>query len=161
MKRRGPLRRRTRLVGSRETYLAWQDRSRHTAREKAWDALEVATRPGESRARRLVRARSQGLCEIAIPDLCAHLATDWCHRRNRSQGGRWLASHGLHGCRPCHRATTNTDGRRAEYEANGWVLRRHQDPASTPVLIRGRFVLLDDNGGYLPADNHGPKGAAA
>lgn len=155
MKRHTPLR------GSLETHWEWVRRSQDTARKKAQQAPGPAKQPGESRARRLVRKRSGGLCEFAIRDVCIRQATDWCHRNARSQGGLWLASDGIHGCRPCHRATTNTNGHRAECEANGWVLRRHQNPASTPALIRGRFVLLDDEGGYQSADTTTPRGNAA
>lgn len=33
----------------------------------------------------------------------------------------------------------------------GWALREGQDPLTTPVLYRGRWVLLDDDGGVQDA----------
>jgi hypothetical protein len=55
----------------------------------------------------------------------------------------------VHGC---HGALTNTNGRAAEFAANGWIVSAYADPATVPVLISGRFVLLDDDGLYLPAE---------
>lgn len=158
MKHSSGLQRHKPLLGSRDTHLAWQRRTRDAAIARALQAPQGATTPtkrngkhaGERKARTLVYARSGGWCEIALPG-CTRTATEWCHRKNRSQGGRWLASHGMHGCHSCHAATTNTDGHRDTYEANGWVLRRHQDPATTPVLRAGQWVLLDNSGTYSTA----------
>jgi hypothetical protein len=46
---------------------------------------------------------------------------------------------------------TDPQGRRADYEANGWIVPSYADPAEVPVLIHNAttghdWVLLDDNG---------------
>lgn len=100
----------------------------------------------ERSARLLVKRRSGGLCELVLPG-CTVWATDWCHRIARGRGGKWTASDGLHGCRSCHWAITNTNGRRAEYERAGYIVRTGADTATVPVLIgpqRHRVLLTDD-----------------
>lgn len=105
---------------------------------------------GEGIARKRVKARSGLKCEIRLLG-CYRIALDWHHRKNRSQGGLWQASNGLHICRFCHSAVTNTNGNRALYEANGWLVPSHLVPADVPVLLpTGRTVWLDDDGRYLP-----------
>lgn len=137
---------------------AWQDRQRANRIERALQAPPKATTPtkrngkrgGEHKARELVYARSGGWCEIALPG-CTRRATEWHHRLNRSHGGRWEASNGLHLCSRCHLAVTNTDGNRAEYERCGWVVsdRSGRAPITVPVqhAVHG-LVLLDNSGTY-------------
>lgn len=103
---------------------------------------------GVNKARELVKKRSGGFCEIRMIG-CFGPATDWHHRQLRSQGGKWEARNGLHACRFCHEAVTNTRGHRAEYERNGWLVRSHLDPAAVDVLMwhQGRqdwFLLMED-----------------
>lgn len=105
----------------------------------------------ERTGRPLVVARSGGWCEIRMDGVCLGRASDWHHRKNRSQGGRWLASNGLHACRACHYAVTNTEGHRAEYEDKGWIVPGQVDPHTVPALIHTAtlghtYVLLDDDG---------------
>lgn len=58
----------------------------------------VEESPPEGIGRRLVYARSTGLCER-----CGRAwAAEWHHRKNRSQGGTWCPSNGLHLCNACH-----------------------------------------------------------
>jgi hypothetical protein len=95
---------------------------------------------GEAAAKRLVTRRSGGLCEVRVNGLCARWGRDFSHRVARSQGGMWTASDGLHACRFCHSAVTDTHGNRALYVANGWILDRRHDPD-------GRLVLLAAYGG--------------
>lgn len=149
------------LMGSRDTHLAWQRRTRDAAIERALQAPQKATTPtkrngrhvGEHKARELVYARSGGWCEIALPG-CTRTATEWHHRLNRSHGGRWEASNGLHLCSRCHLAVTNTDGNRQECEDNGWVVsdRSGRAPITVPVrhAVHG-LVLLDNSGTYSTA----------
>lgn len=95
-----------------------------------------------NKARALVAQRSSGLCEM-----CRRAeATDWHHRKNRSQGGEWTPSNGLHLCRNCHRVVTEQP-----YAARrwGWAVPRSSDPVLVPVrLLHLGWVYLDDQGGY-------------
>ena len=104
---------------------------------------------GEDVAKGRVKRRSLGCCEIQIAG-CFGRALDWHHRLRDGQGGLWQASNGLHVCRWCHMAVTNTNGHRAEYEANGWLVRTRIVPADVAVLLPSkRRVWLDDRGRYL------------
>lgn len=112
-------------------------------------AVDLAEGIGEGVAKDRVSLRSGGWCEIQLTG-CFGRALDWHHRLRDGQGGLWQASNGLHVCRFCHMAVTNTNGHRAEYEANGWLVRTRVVPADVPVLLpTGRTVWLDDDGRYL------------
>ena len=162
MKPGKPLQRRTPLAGNPDTHREWVRRSQDTARAKAQQTPQrPSAQPGESRARRLVRKRSGGLCEIRLDGRCTWWATEWSHRIRHSQGGPWTPSNGLAACHWCHLAITNTNGHRAEYRALGLVLDRDDNPAAEPAVCIHGPVLLDDEGGWQLIDNHGPKGEAA
>lgn len=112
------------------------------------------TDPPQS-VKELVEGRSRSVCEIQIHGLCTRTATDIHHRSGRGMGGTSRPEINevpnlLHLCRSCHHAVTDTAGHRAEYERNGWIVRRIQDAATKPVLHRGRRVLLDNNGDTTP-----------
>lgn len=99
----------------------------------------------ETRARKVVYARSGGVCER-----CAQQkAAEWQHRKNRSQGGEWTAENGLHLCSPCHRHVTEHPAEGREY---GWAVSRECDPATKRVLIQdgARWVWLTEDGTYSP-----------
>ena len=107
----------------------------------------------EHRARQLVYARSAGVCERCGQSR----ATEWHHRRNRSQGGRWTAANGLHLCGGCHRWITEHPDEAAE-AGRGWVVWAWQNPVEVPVrhAVYG-LVVLDDCGGMtltLDAELH-------
>ncbi len=110
---------------------------------------------GVNEARKLVKQRSGGQCEIRMLG-CFGEGTDWHHRKLRSQGGPWHVQNGLQACRFCHGCVTNTNGHRAEYEANGWLVRRHEDPAAVEVLMwhdgRQDWFLLKEDGSVELAD---------
>ena len=102
----------------------------------------------ERLARRLVRERSGGDCEVRIPGVCLGQATNFMHRRGRGQGGPWTASNGLHGCGSgsagCHGWIT---AHPAQSWRNGWYVKSWQNWASTPVALGYRHnpaILLDD-----------------
>lgn len=104
---------------------------------------------GEKKAKDLAKQRSGGDCEVVIPGLCVYRGYDFHHRLFRSQGGKWEIVNGLYVCRPCHRALTDTNGRRPEYERNGWIVPSHGEPAATEVLMwhnqrQDWFLLLPD-----------------
>lgn len=100
----------------------------------------------EARARRLVAERSGGVCER-----CGRArAGEWHHRVNRSQGGRWTASNGLHLCGTCHGWVT-AHPEAAAAPGCGWALRSWQDPLAVPVRLHlWGLVLLDDCGCFTP-----------
>lgn len=99
----------------------------------------------QHQGRTLVAARSGGLCEI-----CALApAREWHHRKNRSQGGTWAASNGMHLCPADHAWITEHPDQAA---ANGWTVRSYHDPAVTTCLRRGKWVLLDNEGGVSAVD---------
>ena len=106
----------------------------------------------EGLARRIVYARSGGLCEPRIPAAgCAGRGAQWHHRQRRSQGGRWTPANGLHICLPCHDYVTDTDGHYDECVDAGWVVQQHAEPAAVPALIHTitlghGLILLDDEG---------------
>ncbi len=112
--------------------------------------MKKAKKNAEAQARRLVAERSGGICEICS----AARATDWHHRKNRSQGGGWHAANGLHLCRPCHRTVTDTQ---EDFYELGWLVKSWQDSLNTPVSLAAHgFVLLDDEGSWTAVEvSHG------
>lgn len=100
----------------------------------------------EREARRIVRLRSGGVCEVCGGER----ATNFQHRKNRSQGGLWLASNGLDVCGSgtwgCH---GRIHARPQEAYRNGWSVKSWADPALVPFLHHtlGR-MYLDDLGDY-------------
>jgi hypothetical protein len=110
--------------------------------------------PEEELARKQVTRRSGGMCEMRIPGVCTGRATEWCHRIARGRGGKWLASNGLHGCRACHEATTNTRGRRAEWVRLGYIVRTRGDTTRVRVWFAPvGWVVLNDQGGRSRAED--------
>lgn len=103
-------------------------------------------------ARQLVYARSHGICEKCS----SSRATDWHHRQNRSQGGKWTPSNGLHLCTLCHRfITENPD----DAYSHGWSVRGSMNPAHMPAYLAtssGRvWMYLHDDGTASLADTSG------
>jgi hypothetical protein len=97
----------------------------------------------QSLGRKLVYARSGGLCEAG----CGSQAHEWHHRKARSLGGTWHASNGMHLCRYCHAWV----GEHAiEAGGNGWYLGARDDPASAPMKRFGVWVRLSDDGSFEP-----------
>jgi len=100
----------------------------------------------EAKARKVVKARSEGRCEIC------HIApaTDMHHRRNRSQGGKWTPENLMHLCHMHHMHIT-VNPRTAREQ--GWSVPSYLDPASTPVWVTQReFVFLTTDGNYQNKD---------
>lgn len=109
-------------------------------------------------ARRKVRIRSGGLCELALPG-CKGRASQACHRLGKKAGGRhgemgelingpaWF----LDGCWHCHRLTTSAvEPLLSEYRHAGLLLKEGQDARKVPVQVRWSPVpvRLDDAGGW-------------
>lgn len=143
MKRGGPIARKTSLSpGTERLRRGVLVRNGEKTRE-AEKARKPAKRdPAEAPARKAVRARSLGLCELdgSAP------ATEMHHRRNRSQGGGWTASNLLHLCSAHHlHITTHPQVSREQ----GWSVPSHREPSGVPVWIaRHGWVFLDDHGNY-------------
>jgi hypothetical protein len=97
--------------------------------------------------------RSGGNCE-----LCALArATNWHHRKNRSQGGQHTLSNAMHLCGSgttgCHGMVTESPARAYD---RGWSVRSGFDPADVPVVYAGNWALLSDDGTvFRPPTGHG------
>jgi hypothetical protein len=94
--------------------------------------------------RNTIRARAENRCEVCGLYVIAELH----HRRARGMGSTNrpetnTASNGLGTCRECHRLI---EGNRGLASTCGWLVDQYTDPASVPVVYRGRTVLLDDLG---------------
>lgn len=97
-------------------------------------------------ARKLLAARSGGLCEVCRREP----AVDAHHRRNRSQRGQWDISNLLHLCRREHQHIGTHPA--VSYE-RGWSVRSTDDPASVPVFLAGHgWVYLTADGGRTPVE---------
>lgn len=73
--------------------------------------------------------------------------------QNRSQGGTWAPSNGLH---LCGSGTTGCHGWITDHPLlavqHGLAVRSWQTPADVPVRLAAHgLVLLDDKGGFAPA----------
>jgi hypothetical protein len=102
--------------------------------------------------REIIRERSGGQCELCR----SRDATNMHHRRPRGMGGTkrdihtpaWIlhvCGSGTHGCHGL------IESRRALAYTNGWLLRNHEHPSTTPAwLFRSLFVILTDKGTYEP-----------
>ncbi len=102
--------------------------------------------------REIIRERSGGVCELCR----SRPATNMHHRRPRGMGGTkqkihtpaWIldtCGSGIHGCHGLIESYRNIA------YTNGWLLRAHQHPATTPAwLFRSMFVILTDKGTYEP-----------
>lgn len=103
--------------------------------------------------RETLTRRSGGVCEI-----CGSArATNWHHRKNRSQGGKDTIANALH---LCGSGTTGCHGRVTENPAeaykHGWSVRSGFDPAETPVYRLRSWVVLNDNGTvFVPLEQPG------
>lgn len=122
-------------------------RSAPLARRKPTSTMTPAEREAkkaERAARKVVRARSGGVCEV-----CGmRRATDFHHRRNVSQGGLWTAENGLHIDRSCHVwITANPVGARVW----GWTVWSTEVPAEVALWRRSdAWVLFNGNGSIVP-----------
>ena len=98
--------------------------------------------------RPLIDARSDGYCDRCgqpLPTLdngSRHFELH--HRQARTQGGGDGAENGLATHPTCHAWIHSHP---IEAKDSGWIVPRGQDPATTPVLIAGRWSLLDSTGG--------------
>lgn len=106
----------------------------------------------EAEARRIVRERSEGICEIVVPGICLKRAAGVHHRLKRSHGGAWAPSNlldacgsgttGCHGYTEAHPAWARDEGL--------WLMTGDGDPRDVSVHMRWMnaksWWLLDDEG---------------
>lgn len=107
----------------------------------------------EDRAKKAVKRRSGGDCEIRTSWCLGH-AAEFSHRQAEGQGGPWAASNGLHGCghgnlNGCHGYCHQHP---EEARENGWFISAFSKVPATeiPAWIwhkgkRAKY-LLDDEG---------------
>jgi hypothetical protein len=101
------------------------------------------------KVRDIITLRAGGCCErcgFAAPAYQHH------HRRPRGMGGSSAddtnrASNALCVCVSCH---SEIEANREAAISFGWLVRQGLDPADTPVLLSGSWVLLDDFGYTTP-----------
>lgn len=130
--------------------------ARATVPLKRAPLLQTRPKPAVTpKVRTQLRRRSGGLCEIWLDGICAQTATEASHRIKRGAGGRHgeaaerngRASNLTFSCSPCHAYLH-------QYPENarhwGWMLLEDADPPTSPVLIRGQWSLLDDDGSVTP-----------
>jgi hypothetical protein len=100
------------------------------------------------RASTLLLARSRARCEV-----CGHtigVGVERHHRQRRAVGGDRLANL-LYLHRHCH---AWVHAHPADARAAGWIVSAYGDPATTPVRLWSKaLVLLDDSGGWVGADD--------
>lgn len=108
--------------------------SRKTRADKAAECPEEYI--GEGVARERVYARSAGRCEIRIPGVCFGYGSNFHHRQNKSQLGKWHPSNGLH---LCGSGSTGCHGWVTEHPADsarmGWTVLSGEDPLLKPAVI--------------------------
>lgn len=108
------------------------------------------------RVRDVITRRANGTCErcgMAAPAYQHH------HRRPRGMGGSSAEDtntpcNALHFCIPCH---TDVEANRSDGLRYGWLVRQGANPETVPVLRKGEWVQLDNNGGYT-ACTYQPEG---
>jgi hypothetical protein len=84
----------------------------------------------ESRARRIVRERAEGRCELG----CGMPGHDWSHRRARVHGGLWYPTNGALACRRCHAAC---EAFPVLADIGGWrIVHRDPDPGTAPIYLQ-------------------------
>lgn len=94
--------------------------------------------------RDLIATRCQSVCERCGVSASVQLH----HRRPRGMGGSTApdtntASNALALCVACH---NDIESQRDEALRMGWLVRQHVKPLDIPVLRRGEWVWLEDNG---------------
>ena len=159
MKQRKPLGRNTPLLAKTGLSRGSQPLTRGPVKPRK----QPAKTPEEIYARDKVSVRSGGMCEAQITGVCQGQACEFQHRKAKGQLGAWTPSNGLAVC-----GHGNVDGchgyihqHPTEAHKNGWSVRSGGDPMKQEVLYRGRWVLLDNQGGAHATSKPEPKEEAA
>lgn len=112
-------------------------------------------RRAEESARLKVWSRASKPHGIALCEVCGEVPpTEYQHRKAKAHcppAERWAVSNGLAVCgygnySGCHGERIHQQP--AVAYPNGWSVRSGQDPMTVPVLRRGVWVLLDDDGSF-------------
>lgn len=101
--------------------------------------------------RALVAERSNGVCEVCGNERALHHH----HRRARNMGSTKrpetnMPANAIHACARCH--TDLIEKHRSVALLCGWLVGQYSDPGSVPLLYRGVYVRLDDDGGIHPVE---------
>jgi hypothetical protein len=105
----------------------------------------------DKRTVELIHNRSAGICER-----CGWAEGQQIHhRRARGMGGTRRDSTNAvyslaHLCHPCH---SLVESNRLEALSDGWLVSQHGDPSRVPVLYRGTWRLLDNEGGWMNCES--------
>lgn len=108
----------------------------------------------QKRCMALLPVRSGGVCETQVPGACRGSAGVPSHRKRRSQSSKaekWSPTNVLHNCPPCEDHLTDK-GATPAVRSKGWTVHPSVDPASVPVLRRGVYVWLHEDGTYTECD---------
>lgn len=150
MARGGPLQRRVPLPRGEASLPPRSARSvpgpngaRAAPQPRPLSAARQAKAAAERSSKRIVKARSGGVCEG-----CGQArANDWSHRVGEGVGGPWCPSNGLHLCRIACHGFIGAEPTAAR-DLRGWRLDSWDDPLELPARhwLHG-FVLLDVDGG--------------
>lgn len=112
----------------------------------------------EKRGREAVEARGGGVCEIQVPGVCLGAAEVFSHRKRKSQSSKaekWSPTNGLAGCGS---GTTGCEGHltargsTADVRSKGWTVHPSLNPSAVPVLRRGVYVWLYEDGSLTECD---------
>jgi len=90
-----------------------------------------------------ISARSGGLCEAWIPNICTTGAGDIHHRKLRSRGGKHTVTNCIALCSACH---SWCHRHVAEATDLGLIVSTYADPALVHVVRRGWPGLLNTDG---------------
>lgn len=108
----------------------------------------------QKRCMALLPVRSGGVCETQVPGACRGRAEVPSHRKRRSQSSKaekWSPTNVLHNCAPCEDHLTDK-GATPAVRSKGWTVHPSLDPAAVPVLRRGVYVWLHEDGTYTECD---------
>jgi len=117
-----------------------------------------ATRAVQEAARRIVRERDAGRCQMCGASIVDQPSSIH-HRRRRGMGGSALLERASNLVRLCGTGTTGCHGfvesQRTLATVRGWLLGFLDDPEATPLQCYDGWMLLDDQGGRIPYTGEG------
>ena len=96
----------------------------------------------------VMHTRARGECEGRITPKCTRFAQEWHHRQRRNVGPDTV-SNGLALCKVCHMYVTDTSPKHGR-DLGIVVSSYAPDPAAVPVMWRGKWWLLEEDGARTP-----------